>query len=374
MGRLTDLFAGRSVTALTERARRRLAAGKLDEAERIVERGLEMYPGSNTLGDLHLTIRRAQAHKTLRRLEVRIDARQDPLAYEELIKLYLSLELPDEAQRKAREFVEAHPNRDTPHQLIGEIHLDAFFEDLQARHGHAAHDHLVKAATLNAQSLQPRLLLAELYFCIDARRSLSVIAEGVTQMAPETPEIEAAVAVMQQVADPQADEMMDGLFERIEVSGTLVRDPVDWPLRRRRGSNTSSLEDEAEPMAEELVEQGAVEEIVLLRRDGSVITHQQEGGMGPTHQEAPFVNLVRTVTSSVFAQAGEFDMGKFKRFTIRGAFGNVVVGRVGAVMVGARGATTTEALRLWEQVTQNLERAASGKKAPSQAKAEESAA
>ena len=105
MGRLTDIFAGRSVTALTERARRRLAAGKLDEAARIVERGLEMYPGSNTLSDLHLSIRRARAHKTMRHLEVRIEARQDPIAYEELIKLYLSIELPEEAQRRAQAYV-----------------------------------------------------------------------------------------------------------------------------------------------------------------------------------------------------------------------------------------------------------------------------
>ena len=367
MGRLTDLFAGRSVTALTERARRRLAAGKLDEAARIVDRGLEMYPGSNTLGDLHLTIRRAQAHKTLRRLEVRIEARQDPLAFEELIKLYLALELPDEAQRKAREYVEAHPHRDTPHLLLGEMHLDMFFEDLQARHGHAAHEHLVHAANLNNMALQPRLLLAELYFCIDARRSLAVIAEGITQMAPETPEIEAALEVVSQIADADAAEMMDGLFERIEVTGTLERDPVDWPLARRRSSQAASLEEDAEPVAERLIESGAAAEIVILRRDASVLTHTRPSAPNAAtarplpEGEAPFVGLVRTVTRSVFAQAGEFDMGKFKRFTIRGGFGNVVIGRVGTVMVGARAATTTEPLRLWEQITQNLEGVARGR-------------
>ena len=38
-----------------------------------------------------------------------------------------------------------------------------------------------------------------------------------------------------------------------------------------------------------------------------------------------------------------------------------IVGRIGNVMVGARGATTTEPLRLWEQVSSSLERVANGK-------------
>jgi len=372
VGRLTDLFSGRSVTALVERARRRLASGKLDDAARIAERGLEIFPGSNTLSDLYLSIRRAQAHKTMRHLEVRIEARQDPLAFEELIKLYGSLELPDEAERKAEEYVEAHPNRDTPHLLIGGMQLNAFFEDLQARHGHDAHEHLVQAANLNQMALQPRLLLAELYFCIDARRSMGVILESLRQIAPETPELEPAIRVMEQISDPDATEMIDGLFERIEVDGTLSRDPSDWPLSRRRGGPAPVLESEADPVAQALVSTGAVDEIVLLRRDGTVVTHVSPVGVraeagatvpGADSEEPGFVELVRTVTGKVFRQAAEFDMGKFKRFTIRGGFGNVVVGRIGNVMVGVRGATTTEPLRLWEHVSADLERVANGRTA-----------
>ena len=372
MGRLTDLFSGRSVAALAERARRRLASGKLEDAARIVQRGLEIYPGSNLLCDLDLSIRRARGHKTMRHLEGHIEARKDPLAYEELIKLYLSLELPDEAERKAEEYVAAHPNRDMPHLLIGEMRLNAFFEDLRARHGHEAHEHLVLAANLNQMAVQSRLLLAELYFCIDARRSMGVILESVRQIAPDSPELEPAIALMEQIADPDAAEMIDGLFERIEVEGTLDRDPSDWPLSRRRGGPAPVLESEADPVAQSLVSKGPADEIVLLRRDGSVVTHVSRSGddgdgdatePGSDSEESGFIELVRTVTGKVFRQAAEFDMGKFKRFTIRGGFGNLVVGRIGNVMVGVRGAATTEPLRLWERVSADLERVANGKAA-----------
>ena len=40
-----------------------------------------------------------------------------------------------------------------------------------------------------------------------------------------------------------------------------------------------------------------------------------------------------------------------------------VVGRIGNVMVGVRGAATTEPLRLWERVSADLERVANGKAA-----------
>ena len=172
MGSIANLFGGGTVSAFVERARKKLAAGKLEEAAKVVERGLERFPTSGSLLDLRLSLKRARAHKQMRRLEQRIEATRDALAFEELIKLYRELELPDEARRKAAEYCEAHPNRDTPHMVLGEMDLATFLEELSARHGYSAHGHLMQAANLNAMALQPRLLLAELYFCIGADRSL----------------------------------------------------------------------------------------------------------------------------------------------------------------------------------------------------------
>ena len=101
MSRLSNLFAGNTVSTVVERARRKFASGKLDDAAEIVERGLTRFPDSSNLLDLKLSIRRARAHKTIRRLEDRIERYKDPLAYEELIRLYQDLALPDEARRRA---------------------------------------------------------------------------------------------------------------------------------------------------------------------------------------------------------------------------------------------------------------------------------
>ncbi len=369
MERIASWFGGRTVAAFVDRTRKKLAAGKLEEAARIVELGLEKFPGSSSLLDLRLSLRRARAHKTMRRLEGRIDASGDPIAYEELIKLYQELELPDEARRRAERYCEAHPSRDNPHLVLGEMDLEAFLDDFSARHGYSAHGHLVQACNLNAMALRPRTLLAELFFCIGADRSLATVLSALRCMAPETPEMLATFEVMERVADEDAEERLDGLFERIEVEGELVRDPEDWPLTKRQTGKTYVSEERAEPVAQRLLDQGTMEEIVILRRDGSVVTHATAGGAGeesagtliqPTSAGKTFIDVVRTVGRKVFPQATEFDMGKFKRCTIRGATGNVVVGRVGNVMVGVRGARSEEPVRMWDRLSVALESVCGG--------------
>jgi len=386
VGRLGDWFGNRSVTALVERARQKLASGKLEDAARLVAAGLERYPGSSGLRDLRLSIRRAQAHKTMRRLERRIEINRDPMAYEELIRLYLELELPDEARCKAEAFVKEHPQRDASHLLLGEMLLEVFLDDLQARHGHRAHEHLIKAANLNGLAVRPRLLLAEFYFCIDARRSLALIHQALERTSADAEAMEATLAVLARVADPEADERLDGLLERIEVEGTLRRDPADWPLSNRRNAATELREDAADRVVRELIEDGNVDEVVILRRDGSLVTHASplgiHGGSSPhalgtrngvepgtdecagtligvaaarSGEKESFVDVVRTVSGKVFPQAREFDMGKLTRCTIRSRQGHVVVGKVGNVVVGARGPANREPERLWETVAHELE-------------------
>ncbi|MDA1196314.1 MAG: hypothetical protein O2894_14185 [Planctomycetota bacterium] len=369
MGSIGSWFGGRTVATFVDRARKKLALGKLEDAARIVEQGLAQFPGSGSLLDLRLSLRRARANKTMRRLEARIDATRDAFAYEELIKLYRELELPDEARRRAEGYCEAHPQRDTPHLVLGEMDLHAFLDEFSARHGYSAHGHLVQAANLNALALQPRLLLAELYFCIGADRSLAAVLAALRSMAPNTEEMQAALALMERVANPDAEERFDGLFERIEVGGELVRDPQDWPLTTRRASRSQVNEERAQPLVQRLLSQGAMEEVVVLRRDGTVMTHATAGASAPeaagtlikpAAAAAGFIEVVRTVGRKVFPQAREFDMGKFKRCTIRGDFGNVVVGRVGNVMVGVRGPQSTDPTRMWDALAMRLESVCGG--------------
>jgi hypothetical protein len=372
VGRFLELFGGRSLETVLGKARQRLASGDFDEAHRIVEAGLMKFPEAEALRETELTIRRAQARAGMQSLKERIARERDPQAYEQLIQLYLEVDMPEEALRETRSYAQIHPDRDTPHLLLGEIHLQSYFEDLLARDAHSAHDHLVRAARLNAEAVKPRLLLAELYFCVGADRALNVLAQSLERFAEADETLRPVIQAIREIKAPDTQESIDGIFERIEVKGALVREASAWPIRNRRNRGALLTEERTRTAAKGVVKRGDAEEVVVLRRGGGLLAHAVEdptaGGVRLTIPEgdeqvpdAGLVGVARTVARSVAPRAREFDLGAFKRCTVQGVFGTIVVGEVGGTVVGAR-SRSREPLRLWERVTIGMEGEAGGRK------------
>ena len=111
-----------------------------------------------------------------------------------------------------------------------------------------------------------------------------------------------------------------------------------------------------DPFAHDLARPG----IAIERHRGQAAGHRFQQSIQAGGGNDKFVDVVRTVSKKVFPQAREFDMGKFKRTTIRGAFGNMVVGRIGNVMVGVRGARSSDPARMWEHLSVQLESVCGG--------------
>jgi hypothetical protein len=365
-------FKGPTLESSLAKARERLAVGDFDAAHRTVEEGLVRFPDSDALRDTGLTIRRAQARAGMQHLKDRIARERDPRAYEQLIQLYGEVNMPEEARREAIAYVAAHPDRDTPHLLLGEMHLQAFFRDLVAREAHAAHEHLVRAARLNPEALKPRLLLAEVYFCVGADKALHVVAQSLTRFAETDPAI---APVLQQIATlgpGEGQESVDGLFEKVEVRGGLVREATAWPIRNRRNREAEMNEERTSRAVAGIVHRGEAAEVVVLRRGGGLVSHSVEDKDGTVssfdarsdekeREKAPpgLIGVARTVARDVAPRAREFDLGDFKRCTVQGGFGTIVVGEIGGWVVGAR-SRGREPLRLWERMTVALEGEAGG--------------
>ena len=264
------MLGSRSLDNILRKARQKLATGDFDQAHRLVAKGLERFADAEALRDLELTIRRAQARAGIQSLKTKIARDHDHRAYEELIDLYLELGLHAEARTEALDYARAHPDRDTPHLTLGEMSLQAFFEDLLARDAHNAHQRLVRAARLNHDAIKPRLLLAELYFCLGADRQLGIVADSLEEIARDDPVIEPLIAKIRDVAQPSTSaSSLDGLFERVEVNGCLVREPTEWPLTQRRKSVARVDESRAR----------------------SCRAHELEGGQASTRSTATAQNL-----------------------------------------------------------------------------------
>lgn len=362
MGLIRKFLGKPPLDALMRRARARMAANDFDRAQRIVADGLRDYPDAEPLRELELTLRRAQARAGMKSLRERIVEGDEPRAYEELIALYLELGMQAEARKEALTYATAHPDLDAPHLLIGEMSLQTFLDQLQARDAHTAHQRLVRAAALNPHAVRPRLLLAELYYCVGADQALRRVAQSLEEIAPDDPLIEPLLACVQDLEPSSGSESIQGRFERVEVDGELHRDLSTWPVSQRRARKVHMDEDRARRAAEALVGQGAAAEVVLLQRNGELLAHAEQ----PIADEAVseeatgaesggLVDVARVVSRTVSRYAHDLDLGAFRRCTIQGEFGLVAVGEVGGVVTGARWRSNPEPARLWERISVGLE-------------------
>lgn len=354
MGLLSDLFAGRSLESVLARARARMATGQFEEAAREVEKGLERFPGAEPLRELQHAVRRAQASKGLSALKEQVERQDDPRAHEQLVALYAEVGMPAEALRAAEAYARKHPDRDTPHLLLGEIYLQAFLDDLQARDAQRAREHLLWAARLNARAMKARLLLAELCWCVGADAELARVMDDLQRAHPGESSLESFVTLARSARRDGAAGTAEALFARVEVEGALVRSPEGWPVRSRRACDERLLEERVQVAARRLVQRGEAEQVAIVRRNGTLVTHagpepEQQGGADVT-PSLGVPGVASSVARSLSRQVRDLDLGAFKRCTLEGPFGTIVVGEVGCVVGAISHQGGLEPLRLWDRL------------------------
>lgn len=364
---ISNLFNSRSLEGVLKRARSKLGAGELDAAARLVDTGLEKYPEAEALRELRLTIRRVQARSGMQELRSRIAHSRDPIAFEQLVKLYVETDMRDEAKRTALSFAAACPESSAPYLLLGELALSAYVEDVQARDGHEAHEHLRRAARIDNQSMRAHLLLAELYFLVDAKRALAATGRNLEQLDPDDSEVLPVLELIAQHGDAGSTESFDGILARLELAGELAQDPASWPLRTQRNRSARMVEKRTVQAVKQLVRDGAADEILVLRRGNERLVHarlmdseskrrrvelsdeETDGHLGTTTSE---------VAQTIATQARELDMGAFRHCVIEGDFGRIVVGSVGDVFVGASRPTRGgDGMRVWDRIAVQLAQA-----------------
>ena len=363
-----DLFGGRTLEAVLEKARKCLAGGAFDDALKAVAAGLERFPDAAVLRETGHAIRRAQARAGMDALLGRIDRDAEPAAYEQLIALYKDVGMTSEMISMTERYVEEHPDREAPHLLRGEQALEAYFDDLRVRDGRLAIDHLLRAGALHPDSLKPRLLLAEIFFAIGADRALMGQAIAIERLAGEDEVLAPVVAAIREVARPTQNESVDALLSKVEVSGQVVRDPSTWSQRKRRGIGGEQDAARVSMRLERLVREEYAEEAVAIDRSGAILgcatgatldtrDPKAEGDKesGEAAPESALAGVARAVARTVKMQTRELEMGQFRRCTVEGPFGVMVVADAAGGVVAAKGKKGTDANRLAERLSVAVE-------------------
>lgn len=362
MGLLSDMLGGTSLEAILARARRCLAQDDFDDALEAIDKGFARYPNSAVLRDMVLVIRRAQARAGMTVLRDRVQREEDPEAFEQLISLYRDVGMVAEMIRTTESYAEVHAEREQPHIMRGEQLLESFFADLRARDGRDSIDHLVKAASLNPDSVRPRLLLAEVYHAIGADKALLGQAAAIERLAGDDEVLHPMIAAMREGASPRAAESVDAQLARVEVEGALVRDPSTWSGRKRKGIASPEEEGRVQAGLDRLVREGVAEEAVAINRAGGILGEAggtgQEGeasdGSGPeggAGRSSALAGIARSVARTVKAQVRELDLGAFRSCVVEGPFGVMVVADATGGVVAARGRRGADPHRLTERLT-----------------------
>jgi hypothetical protein len=321
------------------------------------------FPDAVVLRDLGHQTRRLQARAAITALMARVDQEGEPAAFEELIALYRDVGMPEEMIRLTERYVREHAESEAAHLLRGEQCLDAFFDDLRARDGRMAVDHLVRAALLAPDAVKPRLLLAELYYAIGADRALVGQADALSRLAGEDDVVRSAVAGMREGVDAATRaEPVDALLAKVEVSGVLVRDPSTWSARRRRGIGGEQDAARLGAALAKIVEEGHASEVVAVDRSGTILAAgslpeeaaaaPEEGSEAPVVEKGPsaLADVARAVARTVKIQVRELELGRFRRCVVEGPFGVMVVQDASGGVVAATGRRGTDAARLADRL------------------------
>jgi len=359
---LDAIFGGGSLDAFLARGRKRLAAGRFDEALEAVDAGLQRYPDASALAELGHVVRRAQAKAGMQSLRERVETTGEPAAFDQLIALYREVGMPREAVALAERYAQAHPRVAAPRMFLGESALDAFFVDLRSRDGRAACEQLLRAGAIEPDALKPRLLLAELFFAIGADRALVGQAKTIERIAGNDECVRPVLSLVREVARPGETESVDALLARVEVNGALARDVAAFPGHRARAAISEHDVRRIARAVERIVREGDAEEVVALSRDGEVLTSVSPRSIEGTEEGAgALAGVAQAVSATVRREVRELEMGAFRRCVMEGPFGTVVVGETGRGLAAARAARGVDPSRLWERMTVAFEGSRGGK-------------
>lgn len=360
MGLFSGMLGGSSLDAILAKARRCLAQDEFEDALAAVQKGFQRYPESGVLKDMVLAIRRAQSRAGMAELRDRVQHDHDPEAYERLIALYRGAGMVAEMIRTTETYAEVHANREQPHLLRGEQLLEAYFIDLRARDGREAIDHLVKAASLQPDSITPRKMLAEIYYAIGADKALLGQAAAIERLAGDDEILAPMLAAMREGAAPRSGESVDALLARVEVDGAPLRDPFAWSGRKRKPATTPEEAGRVQAGLERLVRAKDAQEAVAIDRTGEVVGEAGErcapgsGADDPAEGEeraSALAGVARSVARTVKDQVRELDLGAFRSCSVEGPFGVMVVADATSGVVAARGPRGTDPHRLTERLT-----------------------
>jgi tetratricopeptide (TPR) repeat protein len=318
-------------------AERLIALGEVDEALRVAEEGLELFPDSDRLAHVRLFAKKGRLSGQIRKLREDLQRRPNPLTYSQLAQIYRELGSHDEALSIAAECAERFPLNEAPYLIQGEIRIERFRRDMIAKDGAIAEAALKKVARLNAHNVTAHLHLAEIYYLVGLLPECRKHLRQVLTIMPAAKDVQDFLRDMDATPDAGSEsESFEELVEKVEKNGAFANDPDRFPNPSARSSGprarTRIDEDRIRGEMASFGEHVGLKNAALLDKDGAVVADFADvAGLA----RGQFVELVTAIRDTADDASRRMDTGALARADIEGPGGNLVVVRVRGFTVAA---------------------------------------
>jgi tetratricopeptide (TPR) repeat protein len=352
LGRLRrQLRHAPSPAAYGELAERYIALGETDQALRVAEQGLAVFPDSERLVQVRVYAKKGRLTGEIRKLREDLVRRPSPAVFSQLAEIYRELGSQDEALEIASECAEKFPLNENPYLIQGEIRLERFLGDMIAKDAVIAEHALQKVVRLNTHNVKAHLLLGELYYLVGALPDCRRHLRSVLTITPAAREVQELVRELDTMPDAETDESFAELADRVEEHGTFAAPPERFsnlPAPRGGRATRSKARIELGTLRGEVDRfgtQGGVRNVIVLDRDSEILAdYCGQGGLS----RKQFGELVSAVRATADDTSRRMDTGALVRAEIEGPTGNVTIARVRNLTLGVLYGDPLRSERAWE--------------------------
>jgi tetratricopeptide (TPR) repeat protein len=323
--------------AYGELAERLIALGESDEAVKVADEGLLLFPAADRLAHVRLFVQKSRMSAEIRKLRDDIQRRPTPFAYAQLAQIYRDLGSHDEALAIAAQCTERYPLNEAAYLMQGEIRLERFRRDLIAKDAVVAESAMRQVLRLNAHNVTAHLRLAEIYHLVGMRvdcarhlrqvLELSPLASGVREFLDGPGAAGEAAGETASFEDAATDVQSRGAFAAAADAFPSSRAAGEAV----RGSEEVSVDaDSLREAMDAFAGREGLRNAVLLGKDGAIVAdYAREGGLGRTQ----FAELVAGIRDAADDASRRMDTGALVRADIEGPGVNFVLTRVRGMTV-----------------------------------------
>jgi tetratricopeptide (TPR) repeat protein len=330
-----------SPESLTALATKLHESGEVEEALRVAEKSLELFPLSDRVQTVFKFIRRQQLNQKIREIKEKIQAQPSAAAYGQLAIIYKDMGDTHKAVDVCKDLEEKFPLSENSYMIIGEIRDQRFREDRLAVDGQKAMQNLEHALEINPHNYKALLMLAEIYVRIGALNLGIERLESILSFAPTDDRVRRLIDEARELVNPEADESeeaLEFLFMDVEGRKAFLYDvrEVEEGLGRLIEPSVASSPERA-PSAESLRKR--LDRLDKLPGFMGALAVDREGrelaGKVPFHvNKETFDGTVGTILKTARNAALRMDVGDFLHGEVRGSFGQLVLQYGNGVVLG----------------------------------------